>query len=328
MRKYGLVLALICALCFVGQSAFANNDNTLIGSGTQVNGNNNQVGGTSNSGSITANGGAGGQGGIGIGTGIGLGGSVGNITVKPEINTNIGNGFGNFSPSAKVDLEFRPTNNNFNSQKNVDIQGQIGINKQNNEQVIAPNQEVTINTPRALLPIVPGSVPELNFGNGKMTDETKKLPAFAIGGITPLAGETIVDVLDVNANVKFKNLYKEILSAGKKIAQSNPAGTVKYQVIRAEAQKTWNTGGNIGGAGSGLMTSGGAGGSVNLIPSFGGTKADDLFTIIFVKVYTAPATVLYQAPVKAAPKATASPTPKTSGTIGDLTPTPRTGFVK
>ena len=147
---------------------------------------------------------------------------------------------------------------------------------------------VNIESPQPLLGLPSQSIPELNFGNGKMTDATDKLPNFAIYGIKKLGSEMISQVLSVNANVKFKKLYQTILDDATVVANGGKKTLVdvRYQVIRAEAQKSWNTGGNIGGGGSGLgaMGQGGGSGSGSLIPSFGGTKADDLFTIIFVKV--------------------------------------------
>jgi hypothetical protein len=134
-------------------------------------------------------------------------------------------------------------------------------------------------------------VPELNFGNGRMKDATKELPNFAIFGIKALGSEAIMEVLNVNANVKFKNLYQSIIDDAKSVASAKGfrSEATRYQVIRAEAQKTWTTGGNLGGAGSGLSSTGlgGASGAGSIIPQWGGTKADDLFTIIYVKVATA-----------------------------------------
>jgi hypothetical protein len=147
---------------------------------------------------------------------------------------------------------------------------------------------VTIENPQALLNLPSQSIPELNFGNGKMTDATDKLPNFAIFGIKKLGAESIMEVISVNANVKFKKLYQAIIDDAKEVANGGKKTltNVRYQIIRAEAQKSWNTGGNLGGGGSALSATGGSGGSGagSLIPSWGGTKADDLFTIIFVKV--------------------------------------------
>lgn len=227
-----------------------------------------------------------------------------NTTIKPEINTNIGSGIGNFSPSAKATIEKGAVdidNKNVNVNKNTNIQGQKQgqsqkqsqgqgqFQGQNNEQSIAPIQEVTFKSPTQLLPPPSQSVPELNFGNGKMFDATDKLPNFAIFGIKALKAEAIKEVLSVNANIKFKKLYQAVLEDAAKVVNSKDCGAtcdVRYQIIRAEAQKSWNTGGNVGGAGSGLATSGlgGGSGAASIIPNWGGTKADDLFTVIFVRV--------------------------------------------
>lgn len=168
-------------------------------------------------------------------------------------------------------------------------QGQGQGQAQNNDQVVAPEQTVIIKSPVQLPNIPSSSVPELNFGNGRMYDTTKTLPKFAIFGIKPLGGDDmIMEVLNVNANVKLKNLYKAILSDAKDVANSGKKTLidVRYQVIRVEAQKSWHTGGSLGGGGSGVSTTGlsGGAGAGSLVPSFGGTKADDLFTIIFVQV--------------------------------------------
>ena len=242
-----------------------------------------------------------------------------NVTVKPNINTNIGNGIGNFSPSAKatiekgavdidntnkntnvnvnkpvniVDTDIKNTNKQGQSQSNTNTFNPVNTNTQgqnvNNEQNIAPVQEVNIKSPTQLLNAPSQMVPELNFGTGRMKDVTFTMPNFAIYGIKKYAGEMIVDVLNVNANVKFKNYYKAILSGAKDLsgAKGFNSNEVKIQVICAEAQKTWTTGGNLGGAGSIVSATGlgGGSGAGSIIPNWGGTKADDLFTIIFVKV--------------------------------------------
>jgi hypothetical protein len=159
---------------------------------------------------------------------------------------------------------------------------------QNNGQVIAPKQTVLFESPTPLPNLPSQYVPELNFGTGRMRDVTEKMPNFAIYGIKKYAGEVILDVLNVNANVKFKNYYRAVLSDAKDLSYSKgfKSSEVRIQVICAEAQKTWTTGGNLGGAMTGLSGSGLSGGSGagSIVPQFGGTKADDLFTIIFFKV--------------------------------------------
>jgi len=178
-------------------------------------------------------------------------------------------------------------------QKQQQGQAQGQQQKMNNDQTIAPVQttDIVIEAPKQnLLGLPSQSVPEMNFGNGKMLDATSKLPNFAIYGIKPLKDEAIMEVISIAANIKFKNLYKKVLDDAKSICALprtvQSGANIRYQIIRAEAQKSWSTGGNIGGGGSGLASNGlGAGsGAGSLIPSWGGTKADDLFTVIFVKV--------------------------------------------
>lgn len=168
---------------------------------------------------------------------------------------------------------FVPTNLNSNIQGQQQGQGQVQgqmqdqgqFQGQNNKQVIAPKQTVLFESPTPLLNFPSQLVPELNFGNGRMIDATKSLPKFAIYGIKPLDidKEMISAVLNVNANVKFKKLYQAVLDDAKAVANGGKKTLtdVRYQIIRAEAQKTWTTGGNFGGAGSGLASSGLSGGS-------------------------------------------------------------------
>jgi hypothetical protein len=57
-------------------------------------------------------------------------------------------------------------------------------------------------------------------------------------------------------------------------------------VIRAEGQSTFTTGGNLGGGGSALSATGlsGVSGAGSIIPQWGSTKADDRFTLLFIRV--------------------------------------------
>lgn len=275
MKKIALVLFMILAL---SGTAFALGDQDLDhqAAGNQASpggiantGNNNTIIGTGGSGPVTN------QGGTGIGVGVGIG--ISDVDNK-NINVN------------------KPTFNNANiqgqkqGQKQQQQQGQIQGQGQemNNKQVIAPKQVVLFESPTPLLISPSQNVPELNFGNGRMIDATKSLPNFAIFGIKPLGAEAIREVLSVNANVKLKKLYQAILDDAKDVANGGKKTLtdVRYQVIRAEGQKSWTTGGNLGGAGSALSSSGlsGASGAGSIIPQWGGTKADDLFTIIFVRV--------------------------------------------
>lgn len=283
MKKMWLILVLILALTGV---VFAANDADVgnFSPGAIANtGNNNTIYGAGG-GPVTNEGGTG----IGVGIGVGIGGTGGTGGTGGSVTIN------------KGAVKNTNTNTNLNSNLNTNVQdqkqkqqqgqqqGQIGINVQDQFGYVAPVQEVTFISPQQLLGLPSQSIPELNFGNGRMIDATSTLPNFAIYGIKKLGSEMIVAVLSVNANVKFKNLYKAVLEDAKDVANGGKKtlADVRYQVVRAEAQKSWTTGGNLGGGGSGISSSGlgGGSGAGSLIPQWGGTKADDLFTIIFVKV--------------------------------------------
>lgn len=245
MRKY--LLALILVL-FMTSMAFADSGDNNQGA-IQNNPNNSGIQNTGNSNTFN-------QGGT-VGNVTATGGSVGNVT-------------GNSGT--------------------ISATGIAGDVNQNPNQSMSNNakQTVLFKTPTQLLNLPSQGVPELNFGNGRMIDATKTLPNFAIYGIKALGAEAIREVLSVNANVKFKKLYQAILDDAKSVANGGKKtlADVRYQVIRAEGQKSWTTGGNLGGGGSALSSSGlsGASGAGSIIPQWGGTKSDDLFTIIFLKV--------------------------------------------
>jgi len=257
----------------------------------------------------TANGGAGGLG--------GAGGSVGAITnsQKQQIensgnSTNvIGTGIGNFSPKATATIEKgavvnnnAPVNNNSvktDIKNTVDTDINIGggllsktlspeatanqKQQQNNEQVIAPSQSIVIEAPKqALVQIPMAGTPELNFGAGKMDwNFATLLPKI---GVDVLKSTDVVKVvLDTTANIKAKNLLPTLLKMKK--AQMPLCYNVRLIIIKAEAQKSWNTGGVMSGGSSGLSATGvGSAVGGSLVPSFGGTKADDLYTAILVKI--------------------------------------------
>ncbi|MCZ7405026.1 MAG: hypothetical protein O8C67_08860 [Candidatus Methanoperedens sp.] len=238
---------------------------------------NSGAGGSILSPSATATGGTGGTGGAGgSATATIEKGAIDNKNTNTNLNTNLN------SNTNKMDN--KNTNTNIQGQQQGQMQGQSQSTKNSNN----AKQTVLFESPTPLLIAPSQNVPELNFGNGRMIDATKSLPNFAIYGIKKLGDEAIREVLNVNANVKFKNLYKAILDDAKGVANGGKKtlSDVRYQVIRAEGQKSWTTGGNLGGAGSALSTTGlsGASGAGSIIPQWGGTKADDLFTIIFVKV--------------------------------------------
>lgn len=200
------------------------------------------------------------------------------ITVKPEINvkpvidTNINIGGGLFSKTLS------PEQNQNQGQLQGQDQKQGQVQGQNNDQEIAPVQTVTIKTERPLVAIPTTSIPELNFGNGHMIDVGKMLPKFK--GVTLLKdGDTIHTVVDVVANVPFKKLYKTILALAKDHTVQN--SYMRFQVIRAEGQKSWNFGVPLSGGGSNTA---GIAGSASSATSIGGTKAHNLFTVMVVNV--------------------------------------------
>ena len=211
-------------------------------------------------------------------------------TYNTNTNTNLNTNINNNNISNKIDNKNTNmnTNMNFNNLSNRQSQGQGQSQKQRQGQDQGQSQfgYVNIESPQALLPSPNVIVPPLYFGNGRMEDATSGLPTFALYGITPLLrGEVIMEVISVNANVKFKNLYETILDDAK--AASGKGKAIRYQVIRAQGQKTWTFGANLAGAGSALPSiNNGASGMGGIGPQWGGTKADDLFTVIFVKVAT------------------------------------------
>jgi hypothetical protein len=205
-----------------------------------------------------------------------------NTNLNTDVNTNVNTNV--FTPIN--------ANSNIQGQQQGQLQGQMQgqgqLQGQANFQNISPSQSVSFNSPTQLLPLPSQIIPEINFGSGKMIDATASLPNFAIYGIKKIGAESIREVLNVNANVKFKNLYEAILSDAKDIANGGKKtlSDVRYQIVRAEAQKTWTLGANLGAGTSILSSTGASGGSGagSLGPAWGGTKADDLFTIIFVRV--------------------------------------------
>ena len=310
MKKMFLVLFMILALTGIafadqpsgGGDATATATATQsqgIGSGNILNG----QGGTISILSPSATGGVGGAGGAGGSVTIEEGAikNVNKVRIdNTDVNVNVNRPV-NINKNVIEEGAVKNYNTNKQNQRQGQSQGQdqgqsqsnaftpTNVQGQNNDQVVAPEQTVIIKSPVQLPNIPSSSVPELNFGNGRMYDTTKTLPNFAIFGIRSLGGnDMIMEVLNVNANVKFKNLYKAILSDAKDVANGGKKTlvNVRYQVIRAEAQKSWHTGGSLGGGGSGVSTTGlsGGAGAGSIVPSFGGTKADDLFTIIFVQV--------------------------------------------
>jgi len=189
-----------------------------------------------------------------------------------------------------VKVDNKNTNTNFNTNLNSNDNKNTNINegnkqKQGQEQgqsQVNEGNTVSIVNERALLAIPTAGVPEVNFGAGKMDwNFGTLLPKV---GITVLTSNDVVkEVLDTTANIKAKNLLPTLLKMKK--AQMPLCYNVRLIIIKAEAQKSWTTGGSMSGGGSGISPQGvGSAAGASLVPSFGGTKADDLYTAILVKI--------------------------------------------
>lgn len=231
----------------------------------------------------------------------------GGVRIEPEIDTHIDNR--NIQGQIQGQKQQQ-------GQIQGQQQGQINVN----DQVIAPEQKVIFKSPTQLLAPPSQGLSELNFGNGRMKDVTKGPYKFALFGIQEYNGEPIREVLYTDANVKMKNYFQAVLDAGKKVSSKADfkSKETRIIVIEAEAQKSWTSGGNLGGAGSAVPTSGLVGGSMagSIIPQWGGTKADDLRNIFIVKVLISTPIVLYEKKpeVKVAPRAETKVAPAPAST--------------
>lgn len=279
--KYLLALLLVLAMAF---PVFANNDNTIIGGGnTQVNGNNNNVGGTSIGGGITntntfnpTN----------LNTNVGINTNVNDV--RNTVSTDIRNTNTNLNTNINdVDLTFRPTNTNIGingqdqNQKQGQIQGQGQLQGQNNDQRI--KQEVKFESPVQLPVVVNPAMSDLMYGNGRIRfkgfpfDFSTDLPEY------DKATMRISAQLAVKANVKMKDFIGVVTET---LAEYAGQPGVAYIIMITEANKTSQIGANFNGLASGVGatgTGGGGGGGV-LGGQIGITKAHDLGTVIVVKV--------------------------------------------
>lgn len=203
------------------------------------------------------------------------------------VETTVRNNNSNVIEKGAVKNTNRQRQDQEQQQKQDQEQQQGQIQGQANNQNIAPTQSVVIETPPQPVGIPGSGVPELNFGNGKMTDVTLRLPKFALWGITLLnenKGDVIMEVLKVNANVPFKELYKEILKVGKVLGQKGNTSSIRLQIIEVESQKTWTSGGSLSGGASGFITGVATAIGGSLVPQVGRTTASFLYHILFVKV--------------------------------------------
>ena len=207
-----------------------------------------------------------------------------NTNLNTDVNTNVNTNV------------FTPINANIQGQQQGQLQGQMQgqgqLQGQANFQNISPSQSVSFNSPTQLLGInVPG-MPEINFGNGQFEEATSKFPGFD-SGIKKLdiGKDIVVKLVSYCANEKFKGFYGTVLDELKSALKEykGNAKNLRYQIWRADAQKTITGGVNGSGVGSALSpagSTGGGGGGVTGI-SVGGTKAQPLFTIIIVEVKSA-----------------------------------------
>lgn len=175
------------------------------------------------------------------------------------------------------------------SSSNTNVVAPIDMQSQsmNNGQTIAPSQNVSFTSPDK---VAIGGAPnvaiggELNFISPNERDVQTLLPKFGCGNIKLLlATDCIVDVLWQSNDVKFKNLYKEVLKGLRSDAVIKATG-VRYQIREAASTKTWTTGGSVGGNTVGEVGNTISGASGGIVPQVGRSKSSNLYTIIFVQV--------------------------------------------
>lgn len=191
--------------------------------------------------------------------------------------TNSGNSTNTVSPV----ITANPTNTNVVSPTNTQAQ--------NNAQVISPSQEINISAPdRVVVGAAPNFVGggELNFVSPNERDVQTLLPKFGCGTVAPLTvTDCIVDVLWQKNDIKFKDLYTEVLRGLRSDAVTKlGAKAVRYQIREAASSKTWTTGGSVAGNGAGTVGSGVGGIAGGILPQVGRSKSSNLYTIIFVQV--------------------------------------------
>ncbi|RPI53722.1 MAG: hypothetical protein EHM49_04010, partial [Deltaproteobacteria bacterium] len=205
-----------------------------------------------------------------------------NNTFRPDVNTTDINVNENKIERGAVQNDNRNIQGQKQKQQQKQTQGQEMDQAQkqdmNNEQTISPTQTTTIITEKPFTPIPTVGVPELNFGSGKVDwNFAALLPKIGV----PLlgAGEIVKEVIDTTANVPIKRLLPTALSMKK--AELPITYNTRIVIVKAEAQKSWTTGGPLSGGATGVLGTTGTAVGGSVIPSMGGTKAHDLYTIIF-----------------------------------------------
>lgn len=177
------------------------------------------------------------------------------------------------------------TQSSFNTNSNSQEQST------NNQQTISPSQDtridINVEGPKK---VVVGSAPnviapsELNFISAGERDVTTIMPKFGCDTVKPLTkNDCIVDVLWIDSDIKFKNLYKSVLK-GLRSEEVLKTQTkyVRYQIREADSVKSWTTGGSIGANGVGTIGTTITGVAGGILPQIGRSKSSNLYTVIFV----------------------------------------------
>ncbi len=126
---------------------------------------------------------------------------------------------------------------------------------------------------------------ELNFIAPNERDVTTILPSFGCGTIKRLVKtDCIVAVVWQSNDIKFKDLYKEVLKGVRSDEVMKSTVAIRYQIWEAASSKSWTTGGNLSGNGIGQTGTALIGGSAGIFPQMGRSKSSNLYTIIFVQV--------------------------------------------
>jgi hypothetical protein len=296
MKKILLAMVLVLAMAFPTFAGWDDDNHSITGpiTGNATTGNNNVQ---QYMGPVTATGGAGGQGGQG-GTGIGIGGTGigigGNAAVIGSGNSNNSNKNTNTNMNTNLNSN-KNTNTNTNVNNNTNNNTNTAINEGNTQDQsqdqkqgqaqgqsqINEGNTVNIKNERAFMGVNAVGPAELNYGMGKVDwYYADYLPKVGIPLYSPK--EVIKEVVDVTANVPIKKLIKKMLKM--KAACAPICFNDRILITKAEAQKSWTTGGSVGGGGAYNGNAMGGAGQASLVPSVGGTKAHDLYTIQIVKV--------------------------------------------
>lgn len=213
-------------------------------------------------------------------TAIGVGVGISNVENNP-INVN------------RVRIDNNPTIDTTNvqgqeqgqKQGQQQKQGQKQGQEMNNGQVISPEQrtDITIENPKPFLPAPNAEVnqiPQLSYGS-KLPIEIYSSDARVKSLIK---GDIIVSV-KLTKTTKSQGLYDTIIKGIQKLnGDGNNLNNIRMVVWYKNSVKMWSTGGQISGAGSGVLGTTGIAGIAGIFPSYGRMTADDLYIVQFVQV--------------------------------------------